>query len=143
MIPKNIQEVSDELYEEFQELLSVAFSKKLVSLVKKYGAVGVEIIKNIIFYENKGINIELVAEAFRWLGNIDHPPSHTARLNLLELSLSFEAPGMRDGAVLGLSFLNDPRAIFYLKRAIARETSGELRKDMEQVLAQLESIGSD
>jgi hypothetical protein len=155
MIPKNIQEVSDELYVEFQELLSATdnenfeddkesvFSKRLVCLVKKYGAVGIEVIQNIIFYKNKEINVELVAEAFRWLGHIDHPPSHATRLNLLELSLSFENSRLRDGAILGLSFLNDPHAVFYLKRAISRETSAELRKDMEQVLAQLESVDNN
>jgi hypothetical protein len=155
MIPTNIMEVSDELYEEFQTLLSAAdaekfedgkesvFSKRLVSLVKKYGAVGVEVIKNIIFYENKEINVALVAEAFRWLGNIDHPPSHAARLDLLELSLSFATSRLRDGAILGLSYLNDPHAIFYLKRAITSETSNELRKDRKQVLAQLKSITYD
>jgi hypothetical protein len=71
---------------------------------------------------------------------MDHAPSYRFRLWLLERSLGSLKARIRDGAILGLSSLNDPHAISYLKLAIEQEKCSELRKDMEQVLAQLESI---
>jgi hypothetical protein len=58
---------------------------------------------------------------------------------LLERSLGSRSSRIRDGAVLGLAFLDDAAAIPYLRQVIDREPVKELRADMEQVLAQLES----
>ena len=56
------------------------------------------------------------------------------------MSLARIAPArIRDGALLGLSFLDDAHAVSYLKRAIEREGIEELRGDMKQVLEQLEN----
>lgn len=71
---------------------------------------------------------------------MDHAPSYRFRLWLLERSLNCSQARIRDGAILGLSYLNDPHAISYLKLAIGLEKCTELREDMEQVLEQLESI---
>jgi HEAT repeat protein len=57
---------------------------------------------------------------------------------LLEESLKCLSPRVRDGAGLGLSFMNDLRAIDSLKEAIQKEQSKLLRKNMVQVLEQLE-----
>jgi HEAT repeat protein len=57
---------------------------------------------------------------------------------LLESSIFRSSARVRDGAALGLAFLDDPHAIPYLKRAIENEKYSELREDMQMVLAQLE-----
>ena len=64
--------------------------------------------------------------------------TYRERLWLLERGLYSASARARDGAVLGLAFLNDPLAVEPLKAAIKREINPELRQDMEQVLAQLE-----
>ncbi|MEG3975458.1 hypothetical protein QT970_12665 [Microcoleus sp. herbarium8] len=140
------KELSEEIYrlfkasEEqiFEDGMETEFSKKLILLIKEYADEAIEIITGIILYER--VNAEVATEALRWLGNIDHAPSYRFRLWLLERSLSCSKARIRDGAILGLSSLNNPHAISYLKLAIEQEKCTELRKDMEQVLAQLESI---
>ncbi|MEG4294173.1 hypothetical protein QUB76_36025 [Microcoleus sp. D2B6] len=140
------KELSEEIYslfkasdeQNFEDGMETEFSKKLICLIKEYADEAIEIITGIIIYER--VNAEVATEALRWLGNIDHAPSYRFRLWLLERSLSCSKARIRDGAILGLSSLNDPHAISYLKLAIEQEKCTELRKDMEQVLAQLESI---
>ena len=140
------KELSEEIYslfkasdeQNFEDGMETEFSQKLIFLIKEYADEAIEIITGIIIYER--VNAEVATEALRWLGNIDHAPSYRFRLWLLERSLSCSKARIRDGAILGLSSLNDPHAISYLKLAIEQEKCTELRKDMEQVLAQLESI---
>ncbi|NJL67864.1 MAG: hypothetical protein HC894_15950 [Microcoleus sp. SM1_3_4] len=114
------------------------FSKKLTSTIEEYGDEAIEIITCLIIYEKT--DAEVATEALRWLGCMDHAPSYRFRLWLLERSLNCSQARIRDGAILGLSYLNDPHAISYLKLAIGLEKCTELREDMEQVLEQLESI---
>ena len=121
----------------FEDGMESEFSKELVSLVKKYGNAAMKVIADLIIYEK--INAEVASEALRWLGRMDHPASYSYRLWLLERSLRCSSARVRDGAVLGLASLDDPHAITHLKEAIQREECNELREDMEQVLAQLES----
>jgi hypothetical protein len=140
------KELAEEIYslfkaseeQNFEDGMETEFSKKLIFLIKKYTNEAIEIITSIILYER--VNAEVATEALRWLGKMDHAPSYRFRLWLLERSLGSSKARIRDGAILGLSSLNDPHAISYLKLAIEQEKCTELRKDMEQVLAQLESI---
>lgn len=125
--------------ENFEDGMESEFSRKLISFIKKYGDKALEAITSLIVYEK--VNAEVATEALRWLGDLEHTPSYSFRLWLLERSLRSSKARIRDGAILGLSSLNDPHAISYLKLAIEQEMCTELRKDMEQVLAQLESIG--
>ncbi len=85
------------------------------------------------------VNAEVASESLRWLGHIEHPKTYDNRLWLLERSLFCSSARVRDGAALGLASLDDPHAIPYLRRAIQRENCIELRKDIKQVLIQLES----
>jgi hypothetical protein len=140
------KELAEEIYslfkaseeQNFEDGMETEFSRKLILFIKKYTDEAIEIITSIILYER--VNAEVAAEALRWLGKMDHAPSYRFRLWLLERSLGSLKGRIRDGAILGLSSLNDPHAISYLKLAIEQEKCSELRKDMEQVLAQLESI---
>jgi hypothetical protein len=121
----------------FEDGIESEFSRGLISIIKEYGNDAMIVIANLIVTDQ--VNAEVASEALRWLGHIDHPKTYRYRLWVLERSLYCSSVRIRDGAVLGLSFLNDPHAISYLKRAIERETCKELRRDMEQVLAHLEN----
>ena len=121
----------------FEDGMESEFSKELIDLVKEYGVGAIEALAHLIIEEK--VNPEVASEALRWLGHINHPASYRNRLWLLERGLRCSSARVRDGATLGLAFLDDLHAITYLRRAIQQEKIAELRADMEQVLAQLES----
>jgi len=141
--PERIEQKIEDLFKSakeqvFEDGMESEFSKELISLVEKYGDVAMEVLAHLIVYEK--VNAEVASEALRWLGRMDHTPSYRYRLWLLERSLRCSSARVRDGAVLGLASLDDPDAITHLKQAIQRERVEELRKDMEQVILQLEDI---
>lgn len=121
----------------FEDGMESEFSKGLIFLVRRYSNAAMEVLTHIIV--NEKVNTEVASEALRWLGRMEHSASYRYRLWLLERSLLSSSARIRDGAALGLASLNDPHAIPHLKRAIEKEDYAELREDMEQVLAQLET----
>jgi hypothetical protein len=142
-------EISDVLYskienifwaakgENFEDGMESSFSHQLISFVKKYGNDALEAITCLIVYER--VNSEVIGEALRCLGRIEHTESYEYRRWLLERSLGLSSTRVRDGAIIGISFLDDKHAIPYLKSAIQKEKCSELKADMETVLEQLES----
>lgn len=120
----------------FEDGMNSNFSRNLIEFIFTYGHAAMEMIIPIIF--SKQTNTDISSEALRVVGRINHKSTHRDRLWLLERGLYSSSARIRDGAILGLAFLNDPYAIAPLTAAIARESLPELRQDMEQVLAQLE-----
>lgn len=141
VISREVQEQVDALLvlaneEHFEDGMESEFSKKLTRVIKKYGNDAVNVLTNFILSET--VSPETAAEALRWIGYLDHPPTYNKRLWLLEKSLSCRSPIIRDGAILGLSYLDDPHAIPFIENAIRHEQREELQKDMLQVLNQLQ-----
>ena len=120
----------------FEDGMESEFSRELTTLIAAYGNMTVQELAYLVLSEK--VNAEVASEALRWLGNMPHGASCHFRLWLLERSLLCSSPMVRDGAILGLASLDDPRAIPYIKRAIEPEQCEALRKNMEQVLVQLE-----
>jgi HEAT repeat protein len=121
----------------FEDGMESDFSKELVSFIKNYSNIAVRMLTDLIL--NEEVNAEVASEALRWLGQIEDPKTYSHRLWLLEQSLYCSSARVRDGAALGLAFLDDPHAIPDLREAIQREPYPELREDLEQVLEQLEN----
>jgi hypothetical protein len=121
--------------EVFEDGMESKFSRRLVSIIRRYGRAAIEEITYPIFHEE--VDSEAAAEALIWLGYIDHAPTYNHRLRLLEQSLGCSSVQVRDGAALGLAYLDDPDAISCLEQAIQQEQCEELREDMKQVLKQL------
>jgi len=138
-----------ELGENFRQLLTSAqdeifedgmeseFSRHLAAIIEQYGNDALEELAYFIVYEK--VSGEVTAEALRWLGMLDDPKTYLFRRWLLERSLRASSLWVRDGAALGLSFMDDPHAISFLKVAITMETIDEIRESLQQVLNQLES----
>lgn len=126
-------EAKEEIFEDGMES---HFSMNLAGFIKAYGHSAMETIIPIVLSPQS--NAEVIAEALRVIGRLNHKSTYRDRLWLLERSLYSDSARIRDGAVLGLAFMDDPMAIPPLKSAIEREKLLALRKDMEQVLAQLE-----
>jgi len=120
----------------FEDGMESGFSREIAALISSHGRAAMEVIIPLLLSD--WLNPEVTSEALRVVGRIHHPPTYRDRLWLLERGLYSPSARVRDGATLGLAYLDDPIAITPLKYAIERESVPELRQDMEQVLAQLE-----
>lgn len=121
---------------QFEDGMENEFSNGLISFIRQYGRSAVDSLTELILSESLSPSVS--SEALRWLGDIDESSTYQRRLWLLEKSLACSSPVVRDGAVLGLASLDDPHAIPYLQKARSTEIRKELRKDMDQVLEQLQ-----
>ena len=122
--------------EVFEDGVESSFSRKLATFVWSYGKAAIDAIGRFIISDSA--NREVASEALRVVGRIRQPSTHRDRLWLLEHGLCSSSARVRDGAALGLAFLDDPLAVVPLRLAVEREQIPELREDMQQVLDQLE-----
>lgn len=121
--------------ETFEDGMESQFSKALISYIKRYGNAAVKVLTEYILSEH--VNAEIASEALRWIGHIEDASTYESRLWLLGRGLLSASSRIRDAALLGLAFLNDPQAIPLLEAAIQRERIQELREDMKQALEDL------
>lgn len=126
-------EAKEEIFEDGMESY---FSVNLSEIIKAYGHSAMEAVISVVLSNQS--NVDVVSEALRVIGKLNHKTTYRDRLWLLERCLYSDSARIKDGAVLGLAFMDDPMAIPPLKSAIEREKLPDLRHDMEQVLAQLE-----
>jgi hypothetical protein len=126
--------------ESFEDGMESQFSTNLLLLMNRYNEVAIEILVYLIIGER--VNPVVAAEALRWVGRINDSSSHRRRRWLLERALTSPHSRVRDGAALGLAFMDDPAAIPSLRYAVEREDIDMLRQDMTQVLEQLEQTRS-
>jgi len=125
--------------ERFEDGRETLFSNSLESLIRKEGTLALEIISDLL--SNDRLHPEVAAEALRWIGHMEHDPTYDSRFALLGQALLNPSPQIRDGAALGLDFMEDASAIPLLQEAIERERIAALRSNLEQVLDELEKIG--
>jgi hypothetical protein len=124
--------------ESFEDGFDSAFSLELQRLVLRDGNAAVEIISDILSANQAAP--DMAAEALRCLGEMENPGTHEARRQLLQQNLASPSHVARDGAVVALSHLSDPRAIPDLEAAVTRETYGLLRANMAALLDQLKGL---
>ena len=113
------------------------FSRALVEKVTEGKTKVVEILAALVVAEQ--MNAEVLSEALRCLGHMEDNETYALRRWTLEQGLYSSSPRIRDGAALGLSFLDDPHAIPYLKEAVERESIQMLREDLKQILELVEN----
>ena len=112
------------------------FSEGLEEAIEKYGKTALDKIQDLVLNDETPTSIGL--EALKYVGNTDSTVWHNERRNMIETCLLLSRSAwVRDGAGLGLSFLDDPRSIPVLEKAIAGESSKALKKDLILVLDQL------
>lgn len=121
----------------FEDGIETEFSKGLVDVIQEYGNLALDMIENLLM--KKHTNPGIIAETLRWLGKTNHPETHYRRLEILTKLLSSSSARIRDGALIGIGSMNDPRSVNTLKRAILREIIPDLKQDMQEVLAYLET----
>jgi len=124
--------------EEFEDGMESDFITRLLAVVRIYEATGMLSIQDLIL-GGKATD-EASAEALRWLGDMEHEPTYQYRRWLLEKALiSCSSLIVRDGANVGLAFMNDPHSVPVLKRAIEETQSNVFPKVLSQTLLQLEN----
>lgn len=120
----------------FEAGMESKFSEGLVETVKQYGQYAMNAIAELIPGDNT--EPEVAAEALCVLGDLDDATTYGSRSSLLIESLESKSSRVREGAILGLSCLQDPRSIPLLKEARENEPYGFLRQYIKQVLQILE-----
>ena len=139
---ENIYKQITELFEKnrytvFEDGMESDFSIKLSHLIKRGGNDVIDAISSLIM--SGKINSEAAAESLIWLAVLDDPHTYHKRLWFLEHSLNLPYLRIRDRGVIGLSYLNDARAIPFLLKAIENERYDWLKKYMQKVLEFLKS----
>ena len=124
--------------EEFENGVESKFSESLSAIVNLHEQVAVGAIGRKLKARN--IGIEVLIEALRQIGQLDHEPTRPIRLKLLEPYLRNDNIRIRYAACLGLAALDDGAAISALRRALDAEPSDKIRVILLKVLNQVENI---
>jgi len=137
-ITKRVERIFRAVAEEIMEgEIAEGFAKDLSELIRQYEGFAVCEIEHFISEEK--VTSESAEAALLILGDIDHKHTHNYRRWLLEKALIHcSSPIVRDGANVGLGYMDDPHAIPFLKKAIQNEENPLLRKVMNKTLSQLE-----
>lgn len=129
---------ADAKEEVFEDGVESEFSSHLLALIDEYGEFAMNQI--ILMAEEDKVEHEVLAEALRWFGHMEDGVAYSRRRWLLEQNLCAPSVAVRDGAILGLSFLEDLRSAPALERARQLEVHDALRADIEQVLHDLSGL---
>ena len=91
----------------FEDGMGSAFSKQLVTAIETHADTAM--VQIIRLYKAEQITPTVLAETLRWLGQMGFGTSYSRRRWLLEQALRHPSPIVRDGAIVGLSLLEDPQ----------------------------------
>lgn len=128
---------TDAKTEEFTDGTESNFSRNLISFIGKHQDIAIKLLSGSIL--SRRTNSEAAAEALRWIGYIYHPKTFRYRLWLLINSLNSSSLRVRDGALLGLAFMDTTKAIPALEKAARAETSELLKVDMIELVGYLKT----
>jgi HEAT repeat protein len=124
--------------EDFEAGVESRFSRRLSLLLARYGQAAIGPIEHMIASEH--ISDLVKWEALRVLGQVESPSTYDQRLRILQSKLMDPSRWVRDGAALGLSWMEDPTAIPALRKAIEQEPTQELRRNLTTLLYHLEEM---
>lgn len=116
----------------FEDGMESQASQTAEYLIKSNFLAALGLIGDLILYKTD--KPELGGELLKVLGRIEHKPSYLFRRYILEKALESEYKTIRDGAVVGLSFMMDLHCVERLQAAIVNESIPELKEDMQQLL---------
>ena len=122
--------------EVFEDGIESAFSRDLEAYIMTHGSGGVNELARLC---KETIGSDAVAEALRYLGQMDDRNTRSSRFRLLTRCLWHSSPVVRDAAAVGLALLEDKAAIPYLRQVAEQEDYAELREDLYRVIQLLGS----
>ena len=121
--------------EVFEDGMTSNFSTALHGIISEYGVVAVEQLGKLTLARDAPVDV--AEEALRQVGHIKDTATHDARLSLLERALESPELGIRDGGAIGIDYMDDPRAVPSLERALEHETYEWLRQYIWDVIVRL------
>lgn len=133
MLAKLFDDAGDEV---FEDGMDTVFSSGLKHIILNHGENAIYALEKVI--ASPHADVEIVEEVLRQISHIDDRSTHLHRLALLERELELPNSRIRDAASLGIAAMDDPKSIPALQKAICNEQYGQLRKNLEEVLAQLQ-----
>ena len=121
----------------FHDGMRSQLAEDIHSAIIENGVPAVDALRHVL-NDCRGPAIMAVEEILRQVGLLEHPPTQRHRLQLLADMLASDDGGTRDGALLGLSFMEDPSTLPYLRAALQREVEPWLVEGISQVIEELE-----
>ncbi len=121
---------------QFEDGMISPFEVELRKLVYWYDIDALEALHDFIEHGNSNT---VSAESLRIIGDIKDPTTHPYRTWLLVKYLRHESTYIRDGAIVGLLYLDDPASISAVEAAKETETSSLLKEDLRQLADQLKA----
>ena len=128
-------------HEVFSDGVESDFRLSVGHVIRACGDVAVHALHTVI--RNNQESVEVVEEALRRIGSVDDIQTHHSRIGVLLQELESTNPRLRDAASIGIAELDDPIAIENISRAIDKEPSEQLRRNLGSVLSQLQSMRCD
>lgn len=116
-------------HEEFDTDIAYEFTNDLDTFIQTNGEAAIRIINNLmkkqVFDEN------IISETLKALGRIENKNTKEQRYQVLMYFIKHDSAIIRDGAVSGLSFLDDKRALPQLYMLFETETVPILKNNIE------------
>lgn len=131
-IRKLFRNVDEEV---FEDGMTSNFSTALHGIISEYGTAAVEQLGEMTLARDAPVDV--AEEALRQIGQIKDVDTHDARLSLLERALESPDLRIRDGGAIGIDYMEDPRAVPSLERALEREAYEWLGQYIRDVIARL------
>lgn len=104
------------------------FEFAIYKIIHNYDSLSLMILFSLI--ETESIDYLIAIRLLSFLGRITHPTTYHHRSLLLQNSLKNKSRYIREGARLGLLYLNNPAAIKSLNEAIKSEPSANLKNKL-------------
>lgn len=123
-------------HEEFDTDIAYDFTNALDILIRANGKPAVRIINNLI--KRHVLDNDIISEILKALGRIEDENTKYERYELLIGLIKNEAAIIRDGAVSGLSFLDDKRALPQLRMLFESESIPILKNNIKVAIKGLE-----
>jgi hypothetical protein len=138
---ENIERELEQLFHEFrhevfEDGIESDFSQRLLRMIETKGNMALLELNALLRSPSTPLTVS--AEALRWLGQMRDRETHAYRRWILTDLLEAPTILIRDGAIVGLLTLDDPSIKHSVRAALESEPSEQLRKDLSQLLDQLE-----
>ena len=86
--------------------------------------------------QSREVSEEVIAETLVALGRIESRAAHNARIALFMSCLREGSYLVRDGALLGLAFMNDPKIVPEIAELAKKESDPVFKSDLDQLIRQ-------
>lgn len=124
-------------HEEFDTDIAYEFTNALNIFIQDNGKSAIRIINNLA--KKQTFDEDMISETLKALGRIEHENTKEQRYQVLMSFIKDDSAIIRDGAVSGLSFLDDKRALLQLRMLFETETIAILKSNIQVAIRSIET----